>query len=232
MHGAGGEREQGFKPTKGEQSGHGGHGGGAPARRAAVGGPDAAAPALRLPAPEAALRALHAGVRRRDVRLLGEDFLEVAEALVRELGPRADERVLLRRRLDAAHGRRADASAPRRSSSSCSATSAGPAAASSRCAATRRSRARPTSRRSTTSSPATSRCRTPETYGDLDDYIEANTSPTGWWGHFRRVLRQPAEGVLRRARDRGQRLLLRLRCRASTTTTPPTGRSSRCSTGR
>src|SRR3954465_4337461 len=24
-----------------------------------------------------------------------------------------------------------------------------------------------------------------ERYGDLDGYIEANTSPTGWWGHFR-----------------------------------------------
>jgi formate dehydrogenase major subunit len=24
-----------------------------------------------------------------------------------------------------------------------------------------------------------------ETYGDLDSFIEANTSPTGWWGHFR-----------------------------------------------
>src|SRR5204862_5501576 len=24
-----------------------------------------------------------------------------------------------------------------------------------------------------------------ERYGDLDTYIEANTSPTGWWGHFR-----------------------------------------------
>ena len=24
-----------------------------------------------------------------------------------------------------------------------------------------------------------------ESYDDLDDYIEANTSPTGWWGHFR-----------------------------------------------
>src|SRR5205814_3357457 len=24
-----------------------------------------------------------------------------------------------------------------------------------------------------------------ERYGDLDTYIDANTSPTGWWGHFR-----------------------------------------------
>jgi formate dehydrogenase major subunit len=24
-----------------------------------------------------------------------------------------------------------------------------------------------------------------ESYGDLDGYIESNTSPTGWWGHFR-----------------------------------------------
>ena len=63
-------------------------------------------------------------------------------------------------------------SAPRRSCSCCSATSVGPAAASWRCAATRRSRARPTSRRSTTSSPATSRCRAPSTT-DLDDVHRA-----------------------------------------------------------
>ena len=24
-----------------------------------------------------------------------------------------------------------------------------------------------------------------ESYGDLDGYVESNTSPTGWWGHFR-----------------------------------------------
>ena len=53
-HGAAGEREGGFK-VKGEQSGHGGHGGGLAQRRAARGGLDAAEPALRLPDPQAAL---------------------------------------------------------------------------------------------------------------------------------------------------------------------------------
>ena len=54
-------------------------------------------------------------------------------------------------------------SAPPRSSSSSSGTSAAPAAASWRSAATHRSRGRPTSRRSTTSFRATCRCRTPST---------------------------------------------------------------------
>ena len=27
-----------------------------------------------------------------------------------------------------------------------------------------------------------------ESYGDLGNYIEANTSPSGWWGHFRAYL--------------------------------------------
>ena len=181
--------EQG-SARRGEQAGHGGHGGEPVARRAAGRGRDAAASALRLPAAEAALRALHAGARRRDLRLhASRSSSQVAEALCAQLGPRADARLLLRGRLDAAHGRRADTSAPPRSSSCCSATSAGRAAASWRCAATRRSRARRTSRRSTTSCPATCRCRTPTTTATSSDYIEANIAPTGWWGHFDAVHR-------------------------------------------
>ncbi len=71
LHGSAGQREEGFKPTKGEGSGHGGAGGGLVARRAARGGPVDGASALRPPDPQAPLRPLHARVRRRDVRLLG-----------------------------------------------------------------------------------------------------------------------------------------------------------------
>ena len=77
-------------------------------RRAARGGSLAAAPALRPPAPQEALRAVHARVRRRDLRLLGRGVRRGLRDARRELGPRADERVLLRGRLDAAHDRRPD----------------------------------------------------------------------------------------------------------------------------
>ena len=66
MHGAAGQREMGA--TQGEARGHGGARRPAPPRRAARGGRDARAPALRLPAPEEALRALHAGARRGGLR--------------------------------------------------------------------------------------------------------------------------------------------------------------------
>ena len=155
VHGAAGEREEGVqRARRAQRPAHGGA-----RRRSTHGEPpergsDAAASALRLPDPEAALRALHAGVRRRGVRLhASSEFVAVAEALCDELGPRADERVLLRGRLDAAHGRRAVH--PHRRDHPAPARQHRPAGrrASSRCAGTRRSRARPTSRRSTTSCP-------------------------------------------------------------------------------
>ena len=88
-------------------------------------------------------------------------FLEVAEALCDELRPRAHLRVRATRSAGRSTRSASSTSARPRSSSCCSATSAAPAAASWRCAGTRRSRARPTSRRSTTSCPATCRCRAP-----------------------------------------------------------------------
>ena len=173
-----------------------------------------AASALRLPDPEAPLRALHAGDRRRDVRLLGRG-LPRGRRDARARTPAASGRARSATRSAGRSTRSAcRTSAPPRSSSCCSATSAGPAAASWRCAATRRSRARPTSRRSTTSCPATCRCRTREAYGDLDALHRGEHVADRLVGQLRVVLGQPAEGLLRRARDGGERLLLRLRCRA------------------
>ena len=111
-----------------------------------------------------------------------------------------------------------------RSSSSCSATSAGPAAASWRCAATPRSRARPTSRRSTTSCPATCRCRArARSTRRSTTTSTAGRRRRGWWSNFAEVHRQPAQGLVRRRGDAGERLRLRLRCRRS----PATTRTSR-----
>ena len=71
--------------------------------------PDAAAPALRLPDPASATtpptRRRWSSASRGCPR---ETFLKVAEAICRQLGPRADDRLVLRRRLDASHHRRAD----------------------------------------------------------------------------------------------------------------------------
>ena len=124
-------------------------------------------------------------------------------------------------------------SAPPRSSSSCSATWAGRAAGSWRCAATRRSRARPTSRRSTTSCPATCRCRTSRTYDGFDELHRGeHRRRRGWWGHFDAYSVSLMKAYFGEHATAGERLAVRASCRASTTTTRSTGRSSRCSTAR
>ena len=169
----------------GEQSGHGGHGGGAPARRAARGGPDAPAPALRLPAAEAALRAA--------TRPSSSPRTAAAASRTSSRRRRRSDRQLRAARRPARSATRSagrstrsasSTSAPRRSSSSCSATWAGRAAGSSRCAGTPRSRARPTSRRCTTSCRATCRCRTPSSTAASTSTSRRTRAPTGWWGHF------------------------------------------------
>ena len=103
---------------------------------------------------------------------------------VRELRPRAHDRLRLRRGLDPAHRRRPVHPHRLRSSSCCWATSGVPAAGSWRCAVTPPSRARPTSRRSTTSCPATSRCRTRMRTRDMREYVELNAPRTGFWGNI------------------------------------------------
>ena len=88
-----------------------------------------------------------------------EQFLQVAEALVRELRSRAHVGVLLRGRAGRSTPSACSTSAPPPSCSCCSATSAVRAAGSWPSAATPRSRARPMCRRCTTCCPATCRCR-------------------------------------------------------------------------
>jgi formate dehydrogenase major subunit len=140
----------------GEQA-HGAHGRSS-GRRAARRGRDAAAPALRLPDPQAPLRALHARDGRESAACRASSSSRSPRRCARTRA--ASARAFCYAVGWTQHTVGVQYIRAPRSSSCCSATSAGPAAASWRCAATRRSRARPTSRRSTTSCPATSRCRT------------------------------------------------------------------------
>ena len=75
---------------------------------AAAARPDLAAPALRLPDPEAPLRPLHAGDGLAGVRLHPGGAGAGGGAALRQLRPRADQRHRLRAGVDAAHDRRAD----------------------------------------------------------------------------------------------------------------------------
>ena len=181
-----------------------------PSRR----GRDAAAPALRLPDPQAALRPLHAGDGRSEVcGIPPEPFLEVVRGgRPRNSGRERTTALRLRGRLDPAHASACSTSAPRRSCSCCSATSAAPAAASWRCAGTPASRARPTSRRCSTCCPATCRCPTRGEHDTSRTTSTASPAPStkGFWAQRRRLRRQPAQGLLGRRGHRGQRLLLRL----------------------
>ena len=198
------------RAIRARQSGHGGHGGSLEHGEPPEEDPTLEHPALRLPAPEAPLRPLHARARRGDLR-------RSARAVPRRLPRRCA-------RTPAASGRRRSAtpsagrstrsacstSAPRRSSSSCWATSAGPAAASWPCAGTPRSRARPTSRRSTTSCPATSRCRTPTRTTTSTSSSSSTASPSGFWGHMDAYTVSLLKAWWGAACDGRERLLLRL----------------------
>ena len=161
------------------------------------------ASALRLPDPDAPLRALHAGDGRAVCgmprgRVPARSPTRSAARPARSAPARSATRSAGRSTRPACRS-----SAPPRSCSCCSATSAGPAAASSRCAATRRSRARPTSRRSTTSCPATCRCRrSARDRARSTATSRKHRSNAGWWAQLRHVHRLAAEGVVRRRGDR------------------------------
>ena len=106
-HGAAGDREGGFGP-KGHQSGHGG------ARRRTLRTASRRPRIPELTHPRCVFQLLKKHFQRYTPEFVAEtcgcsveDFLFVCESLVAELGTRADERVRLLRRLDAAHGRRA-----------------------------------------------------------------------------------------------------------------------------
>ena len=152
-----------------------------------------------------------------------------------ELRPRAHHRAGLQRRLDPAQRRRAVH--PHRRDHPAAAGQHGPAraAASWRCAGTPASRARPTSRRCSTCCPATCRCPTPATARQpraTGSTASRQPGPEGLLAQRRRLHGLPAQGVLGRGRDRGERLLLRLPAAASPATTAPTARSWTWSTAR
>ena len=58
------------------------------------------------------------------------------------------------------------------------------------------------------------------------------SSPSGWWGHFKAYWVSLMKAYFGEHATDGQRLAASSSCRASTTTTPSTGRSSRCSRAR
>ena len=139
-------------------------------------GRDAAAPALRVPGAQAALRPLHPGDGAGDLRRARRStFLQVCEAVTANSG---------RDRTTAGSTRSAgpttrsacSTSAARRSSSCCWATWAARAAGSWRCAGTPASRARPTSRRCSTCCRATCRCPRPASTTPCEDYIDSIVS--------------------------------------------------------
>ena len=191
--------------------------------------PDAAASALRLPGPEAPLRALHAGDgRAASAAFRASAFLRVADAFT--AAPRARRRPARSATRSAGRSTRpaCRSSAPPRSCSCCSATSAVPAAASWRCAATPRSRARPTSRRSTTSCPAICRCRLRDRHATT---LRRRTSRSTrrrsrLVAQLRQVHRLAAEGVVRRRRDRRRTTSASTGCRASPAITRTTATGS------
>ena len=178
------------------------------ARRASGRGRHAAASELRLPTGEEALPALHPGARRRHVRLQRRGLPAGCGEPHAELRPRANERVLLRRRLDAAHRRRAVH--PHGRDHPAAAREHGPAG-----------RRHP-------------RAPRPRVDSGLDGHPDALQHPPGVsadaahrevprlralhagehradgvLGSLQVVLGEPDEGVLRRSRERGERLALR-----------------------
>ena len=172
-----------------------------------------AAPALRVPGAQAALRPLHPRDGAGDLRRAPGAFLRGVRGRHRQQRPRPDHHAGSTRSAGPSTRSACSTSAARRSSSCCWATWAARAAGSWRCAVTPASRARPTSRRCSTCCPATCRCPRPASTTPCDDYIDsiASTDMKGFWAQRRRLRRQPAQVLLGRRGHRGERL------RASTT---------------
>jgi formate dehydrogenase major subunit len=184
VHGSGGQGEQGFKPTKGEASGHGGHGGGL-----RHGEPPKEDPSMQHP--------------RCVLQLLKKHFARYTPEFVADTcGCSVEEFVEVCETLGANSGRE-------RTSAFCYAvgwTQHTTGVQTIRAAAIVQQLlgniGRPgggimalrghASIQGSTDIPTLYNILPgyipmphTESYGDLDVYIEANTSPTGWWGHFR-----------------------------------------------
>ena len=220
-------------PPKGEQAGHGGARRRALARRAAGGGRDAAASALRLPDPQAPLRALHAGVRRRDVRLLASRsssgtarrsattpgrertgaFAYAVGWTQHTVGVQYIRTAAIIQLLLGNIGRPGGGIVALRGHASIQGSTDIPTLYN-------------------IAARLHGRCRTSSDYGGPRVRTSTSTTaPGGLVGQARHVHRLAAEGVVGRGRDRGERLLLLATCRGSTTTTRTTGPCSRCSQG-
>ena len=153
-----------------------------PARR------DAAAPALRVPGAQAALRPLHPGDGRADLRRAGASSSCRVRGGHRQQRPRADHRVGLLGRLDAPHGRRAVH--PRLGDHPAAAGQHGPARRRHPRAA--RARQHPGLHRHPDAVQPAARlpadAARPASTTDLDDYLDTITSPEqkGFWADARK----------------------------------------------
>ena len=146
---------------------------------------DAAAPALRLPDPQAALRPLHPGDGGAGLRHPAGAVPGGGAGLDARTPAGSAPARWSTRWAGPSTASACSTSAPARSSSCCWATWAARAAASWRCAGTPASRARPTSRRCSTCCPATCRCRTTPTTRRSTSGSTASATPAqkGFWGN-------------------------------------------------
>jgi formate dehydrogenase major subunit len=184
VHGSGGDPEQGFRATKGEQSGHGGHGGGL-----RHGEPPSEDREMRHP--RCVLQLLKKHYRRYTPELVAEtcgcsveDFLEVCETLVansgRErtsafcyavgwtqhtVGVQMIRTAAIVQQLLGNIGRPGGGILALRGHASIQGSTDIPTLYN--------------------ILPGYLPMPHTETYGDLDSFIEENAAPSGWWGHFR-----------------------------------------------
>jgi formate dehydrogenase major subunit len=184
VHGSAGQREQGFKPTKGEASGHGGHGGGL-----SHGEPPSEDETMEHP--RCVLQLLKKHYARYTPEFVAEtcgcsvdDFVEVCETLIansgRErtsafcyavgwtqhtVGVQMIRSCAIVQQLLGNIGRPGGGIMALRGHASIQGSTDIPTLYN--------------------ILPGYIPMPHTESYGDLEGYIEANTSPTGWWGHFR-----------------------------------------------
>ena len=202
-HGCGGARRH---PARGEA-----HGSGGAARRRGRPGRDAAAPALRVPDPQAALRPLHAGDGRAGLRHPGRAVPAGGRA-ARATTPGRERTTRLR--LLASAGPITPSASSTSAAASILQTLLGNIGRPGGGILALRGHA---SIQGSTDIPTLFNILPgyipmphAETAHGLDDYVEHESADTGYWGQHARLPGQPAQGVVGRRRHGGQRLLLRL----------------------